>query len=96
MKEFKEKVVSGKKVREYSDGNVTVGVSVSDFPLSQFSKWEKDCNRNYGGCYWMKMVSDHEQARAYAQLMKLLEEAKPVEAKEEEDEGELLLSGEKV
>lgn len=43
----------------------TVGFTVSAFPSTQWSEWDKDCKRNFGDCRWIKIWHDHVRAKDY-------------------------------
>ena len=41
----------------------TRSFTVSGFPIPNWNEWEKDCQKNFGDCRWIKMWYDHQQSK---------------------------------
>ncbi|MHA2202179.1 MAG: hypothetical protein ACW991_00685 [Candidatus Hodarchaeales archaeon] len=67
------------KVKEHLRSKGTVLVTASSFPSNQWSEWDLDCKENYGDCRWMKMWSDHLNAKGNKQYTFLLKKYKEID-----------------
>jgi len=48
---------------EQKEGKPTVGFQANGFPIGAFREWTESCEKNFGGCRWVKIMYDHQSAK---------------------------------
>jgi len=81
-------------------GNITIGVTASGFPFSLFKQWEKDCKERFNNLRWVKLWSDHQDARNFqflkekiVQLENRIDQLENTDDSEKKDEPKTFGSG---
>ena len=64
----------------------TISIQASGFPLSSFKEWDESCKENFGDCRWVKIIHDHNVAKASAALNLILERLELLESRLEQIE----------
>jgi len=42
----------------------TISIQASGFPLTSFKEWDESCKTDFGDCRWVKIIHDHNVAKA--------------------------------
>lgn len=74
--------------------DVRVSITSGNWPVHLLREWEIDCKANYNDIRWMKIYSDHKQAKQIGQVMGMFTELKS-EIEELKEEVFLLKHGNK-
>jgi hypothetical protein len=59
----------------------TISIQASGFPLSSFKEWDESCKTDFGDCRWVKIIHDHNVAKASAALNLILERLSLLESR---------------
>ena len=97
-KKEEKKGKTGIYINYRKDGTAYGVMVVGDFPIAKCQEWEAECKREFNGIRWVKIVNDHEKAKAFDMLVQQkfdvqLDQKTQTEEKEEESP---LLSGDKL
>jgi len=57
----------------------TISIQASGFPLTSFKEWDDSCKRDFGDCRWVKIIHDHNVAKASTTFNLLLERLEKLE-----------------
>jgi hypothetical protein len=64
----------------------TISIQASGFPLASFKEWDESCKKDFGDCRWVKIIHDHNVAKASAALNLILERLSILESRLEQIE----------
>jgi hypothetical protein len=64
----------------------TISIQASGFPLSSFKEWDESCKKDFGDCRWVKIIHDHNVAKASAALNLILDRLEILESRLEQIE----------
>jgi len=78
------------------DGTPVTQILVGGFPFSKWETWEADCQKNFSGCRWAKIISDHDKSQMFDLMIKEKFSVKAEQTKEPQEEGEILMGGERL
>ena len=57
----------------------TISIQASGFPLASFKEWDESCKTDFGDCRWVKIIHDHNMAKASTAFNLLLERIEKLE-----------------
>ncbi|MBI2136561.1 hypothetical protein HYU06_05810 [Candidatus Woesearchaeota archaeon] len=87
--------------RTNKKGNVICSVCAGDFPVHHAMAWIDDCEANYNGINWVKMMQDHKNTHVLNYILSTGEYPLPqpevkTEEKKEEPKKTSTLTGEEL
>jgi len=64
---------------EKQDKKATVSLQANGFPISAFREWTEACEKDFGGCRWVKMMYDHKSSKLLPLLQSMASKIEELE-----------------